>query len=266
MENKKKTKWFVETPTLIVDLMHKWLWLNGSETLADFTAWKWQLFWNYNPELCYGIEIDEENYNHTVVKYKNVILWDFFEKIENHRGIDALILNPPYIKSSNEIIYKSLQKLNDWWRFAIISKDSFIRELQKDYPDINLNISMAMVFDTNLFKPFAQVKTILILWTKWSEQWDFIIHDFSNDELQVNTRSKFVELRILAPKSTKEWTGNFWEKLNEKNGYDTIPTYEDFKNTVIKYMAFDTGFPEEFIRNPKKLWEWFTKLKQFGTK
>lgn len=266
MENKKKSKWFVETPQIIVELMHKWLVPQNNQILADFTAGKWQLFNGYNSDLSYGIEIDEENYNHVKVKYKNVVFGDFFEQISNMPDVDCLILNPPYIKTSNEIIYKSLQKLKDWWRFAIISKDSTFKKLYEEYPDCNINISMAMIFDDNLFKPFASVKTILMFWEKGKKQSEYIINEFSNNEIKVNTRSKFEDIKILHPKDVIEWNWDFWEKLNEIKAIDTIPTLEDFEKTIIDYMAWDTWFPAEFIRNPKKLWEWYNKLLNFWKK
>ena len=39
--------------------------------------------------------------------------------------------DPSFIKQSNEIIYKSLWKLKDWWRFCIISKDTTLKNLNK---------------------------------------------------------------------------------------------------------------------------------------
>lgn len=260
MENKKKTKWFVETPWIIVEIMHKYLALQENETLADFTAWKWKLFLNHNPDNCFWFELDIENFNHIKETYKNIILWDFYDNIENHHIIDNLILNPPYIKQSNEIIFKSLEKLKDWWRFCIISKDTTLKNLKNEYENLNIHIDIAMKFDTNLFKPFANVKTILIFWIKWKQQWEFEILEFSNNEIIVNTRAKIIEPKILNPKETIKWNSNFWEKLNELPEYNTRPTLQDFENTVINYMAWDTWLPADMIRNPKKLFEWLNKL------
>lgn len=260
MENKKKTKWLVETPDIIVNLMHKWITAKQTETIGDFTAWKWRLFLNHNPDNCFWIELDEESFNHIKVKYKNIVFWNFFEKINSMPVVDCLLLNPPYNKKSNEIIYKSLGKLKHGWRFAIVSKDNTLKKLHKDFPDCNIAVSLAMKFDTNLFKPFASVKTILIFWVKWVEQEEYEILDFSNDEIIVNTRRKVIKPKILSPKETVKWNKDFWWKINEVPRHDTTPTLEDFKDTIIRYMAFESWLPEDMIRNPKKLHEWLHKL------
>lgn len=260
MENKKKTKWLVETPDIVVHLMHKRISCWTKETIWDFTAWKWRLFLDHNPDNCFWIELDEECFNHVRVKYKNIVFWDFFEKIVTMPVVDNLLLNPPYNNNSNEIIYKSLEKLKDWWRFAIISKDSTLKKFHDDFPDCGISVGLAMRFDTNLFRPFASVKTILIFWVKGETQWEYEILDFSNEEIKVNTRQKVVKPDILSPKETIRWNIDFWEKLNEVPQYDTRPTLEDFKKTIISYMAFESWLPEDMIRNPKKLYEWLHRL------
>lgn len=145
MENKKKTKWFVETPPLIVWLMHKWLDLKKWEKLWDFTAWQGSLFSFYDKKNCYWIELDENNFFILKNKwYENIMHWDFFENIDKMPEIDKLILNPPYLKNSNEFIFKSLEKLKNGWKFAIISKESDFKRFFKDFEVWNLNCVLAI--------------------------------------------------------------------------------------------------------------------------
>lgn len=266
MENKKKTRGFVETPKVIVDLMHLYLGLTSNEVLADFTAWRGQLFGSHPANKCVGIELDDDNYHLVSRTYENILHGDIFDLIDDIPEVDALVLNPPYIKTSNEMISRSLGRLKDGGRFAIISKDTTLRKLKEEYPDLSVHIDMAMCFDTNLFKPFAQVKTVLLFGQKGKEQWEYYIYEFSNNEIVVNTRSKIVEPKILKPKTTINGSTDFWEKLNEQSLVDTIPTLQDFVDHVTAYMAFDTGFPVEFFRNPKKLWDAYAKLRNYQNK
>ena len=271
-ENRKKTKWFVETPQILVDIMHFYLALDENKTLADFTAWRGILFKNHPPCKCFGIEIDEVNFTFLKNKwFENVIFGDFFENIEKMPEVDCLIFNPPYFKNSNEFIFKALQKLKKNGRFAIISKDTTFKNFWKEYEDFvknNLNIEMCWKLDTNLFKPFATVKTILIFWIFWQKQSsNFEIQEFSNEEIIVNTRAKIIEPKILHPKKIIVWENNdFWGKLNELEMIDITPKFEDFLNTVTEYIAWETGFPVEFLRNPKKFGEALAKLRSYWKK
>lgn len=237
--------------------------LQEGEKLGDFTAWQGALFSDYKPKNCYGIELDEANF--AVLQnrwFKNIVYWNFFEKIDEMPEVDALILNPPYLKNSNEFIFKSLQKLKNEWKFAIISKENDFKRFYKDFETENLNCVLAMDFDTNVFKPFASVKTLLIFGIKGQKQWEFCIQKFSNNEIKVNTRAKNIEIKILSPKEEITGQKNFWEELNKAPEIEP-PTLEDFRKTVCNYMAWELWIPVEFLLYPEKWHNFQRKLSEY---
>lgn len=260
IENIKKTKGFVETPTVIVDIMHFYLNLSDDEKLIDLTAGRGSLFKDHPPIKCFGVEID--TYNHSLLLekgFKNIIKGDVFEnhsKIEDD-SMDALILNPPYGNKSVEIMKIALKKLKNGGRFAIINQFNYPTKFKGDicYFKENLNIESASIFDTELFKPFASVKTLLILGVKEPQKdIDVEVWGFDNDKIKVNKRSKFVDVKLLKPNEYIIKGNEFWQIINSIGiERDTKPTIEDFKKTIIEHMAFESGLPKKMIENPKLL-------------
>lgn len=260
-ENHKKTKGFVETPEVISQIMHFYLDLKETDKLLDLTAGKGALFSNHKPDNCFGCEIDTGNYSILQEKdYTNIIKGDVFEvssQIKNE-SMDAVILNPPYGKllngkSSVDIMNLAITKLKYGGKFAIINQSNFAEKFKEiEFFKENTQIEYASIFDTELFKPFANVKTLLVLGVKGkSTKTVCDIWIFDNDKIKVNKRSKFVEVKLLKPKEKTVAIAEFWDKINNLNApISTIPTLEDFKNTIIDYIAFESGLPKKFIEKP----------------
>lgn len=264
-ENIKKTKGFVETPAIISQIMHFYLDLAQNDKLLDLTAGRGSLFLNHSQNNCFGCEIETGNYSILLEKgYKNVINGDVFEvssQIENE-SMDAVILNPPYGKLTNgknsvDIMNLAIQKLKIGGKFAIINQSNYHDRFSKEmeYFKNNTQIEYALIFDTELFKPFSNVKTLLICGVKGkSEKENCEIWVFNNDKIKVNKRSKFVEVKLLKPEEKTIPSKEFWEKINQIAEKPLEhPTLEDFKKTVIDYMAFESGLPRIMIEKPELL-------------
>jgi hypothetical protein len=131
IENTKKTKGFIETPTVIAQIMHFYLGLNEDDSLLDLTAGKGALFLNHPTQNCFGCELDAGHHFLLQEKgYKNVINGDVFEvanKIEDE-SMDTLILNPPYGrlqngKNSVDIMNIAIRKLKQGGKFNYYIED-----------------------------------------------------------------------------------------------------------------------------------------------
>jgi tRNA1(Val) A37 N6-methylase TrmN6 len=264
-ENIKKTKGFVETPAVITQIMHFYLDLDISDKLLDLTAGKGALFLNHPTYNCFGCEIDTGNYSILQEKnYTNIIKGDVFE-VSNQIGdesMDSLILNPPYGKLQNgknsvDIMNLALNKLKEGGKFAIINQSNYSDRFSEtlEYFKNNTQIEYASIFDTELFKPFANVKTLLICGIKGkSEKQNTDVWVFDNDKIIVNKRSKFVDIKLLKPEEKTILSSKFWEKINTINQKPVEPpTLADFKKTIIDFMAWESGLPREMIENPKLL-------------
>ena len=273
-ENIKKTKGFVETPAVISQIMHFYLDLKQSDKLLDLTAGKGALFLNHPPQNCFGCEIDKGNFFISQGKgYTNIINGDVFEvanQIENE-SMDSIILNPPYGKLENgknsvDIMNLAISKLKQRGKFAIINQSSYVTKFENNlkYFKENTQIEYASIFDTELFKPFANVKTLLICGIKGkSEKQNTDVWIFDNDKIIVNKRSKFVEVKLLKPEEKTVLVSDFWDKISKISKKPLQPpTLQDFKNTLIDFMAFESGLPRKFIEKPEllgKALNYFTK-------
>jgi phospholipid N-methyltransferase len=264
VENQKKTKGFIETPKVIVDIMHFYLDLNPESKLLDLTVGKGALFSNHNKDNCYGIELDIGNYYVLQEKgYKNIIQGDVFDlekEIENE-SMDFLILNPPYGKLANkknsvDIMNIGIKKLKKGGKFAIINQFNYFSKFKEiGYFKKHTQIEYASIFDTELFKPFASVKTLLTLGIKGESQKETCdVWIFDNDKIKVNKRAKYVEVNLLKPEEKTINIKEFWDKIaiidDKPSG---PPTLQDFKKTIIDYMSFESGLPAKFIKSPELL-------------
>jgi predicted RNA methylase len=264
IENIKKTKGFVETPKVIAEIMHFYLNLNENDKLLDVAAGKGALFLNHKKTNCFGCEIDIGNCAVLLEKgYINIAKGDLFE-IENdflNESMDAVILNPPFGKlengkSSVDVMNIAINKLKIGGKFAIINQSNYNTKFNKEFENFKekVEIEIGCKFANNLFLPFANVQTLLILGVKGkSKELNGEIWDFENDRILVEKRSKYVNIKLLKPKIKEFKMGNFWDEVNKINAMDTIPTLKDFKRTIIDYMAFESGLPIKFIENPELL-------------
>lgn len=272
IENKIKSKGLVETPDCIVEKMHKFLELKDNDSIFDLTAGKGKLFFNHIKQNCYGCEIDKENYSFLLNEgFKNIIYGDIFE-IENQFNdnfFDAVILNPPYQrlpdrKTSVDIMNIAVKKLKDNGKFAIINQKNFYTKYpeQTKYFIQNTSIGYGAFFGNDLFKPFANIETFLLMGFKNKENVDCILEDYKNENIQLNKRAKFINPKLLNPCFSKKIkSGDFWQEVeNYLTPKICHPTEEDFIKVVDEYMAFETGLPVEMIRNPRKLWQGLNKI------
>lgn len=252
-ENIKKTKGFVETPSVISQIMHFYLHLTKDEKLLDLTAGRGSLFLNHPKDNCFGCEIDTGNY--AVLQengYINIIKGDVFEvanQIENE-SMDALILNPPYGKLSNgknsvEIMNLGIQKLKVGGRFTIINQSNYPVKFSKEieYFKQNTQVEFASVFGNELFQPFANVKTLLICGIKGkSNEENCDIWIFENDKIKVNKRSKFVDVKFFKPEEKTLPIDEFWYKIGKVDEKPSEPpTLADFRKTVGDYLAWEVS-------------------------
>ena len=265
IENTKKTKGFIETPTVIANIMHFYLSLNQNDKLLDLTAGKGSLFLNHPAYNCFGCEIDSGNHFTLQEKgYSNIIKGDVFniaEQIEDE-SMDALILNPPYGKLENgknsvDIMNIGVKKLKAGGKFAIINQSNYAERFpeEMEYFKQNTEIEYASIFDNELFKPFANVKALLVCGVKGKVEKEIVdVWIFEKDKIIVNKRSKFVDIKLLKPEEQSIDKKEFWDKINKLNDNKSkIPTLEDFKKTVIDYMAYESGLPRQMIEKPELL-------------
>jgi hypothetical protein len=265
IENIKKTKKFVETPTVLSRIMHFYLSLKKEESLLDLTAGKGSLFLDHPVEKCYGCELDFGNYSILKQKgYKNIIYGDVFEcekQIEDE-SMDSIILNPPYGKLRNgknsvDIMNLATKKLKKGGKFAIINQSNFIQNFQKESECLkqNLQVEIALLFSNELFKPFASVESLLICGIKTQKKIEsVVVWIFENDKIKINKRSKNIEVKLLKPVEKVIKQKDFWEQIYKVNIKPaTPPTLDDFKKTIIDYMAFESGMPRNMIENPELL-------------
>jgi hypothetical protein len=265
IENTKKTKGFIETPVVIANIMHFYLDLKPNDKLLDLTAGKGALFLDHPSNNCFGCEIDSGNYAILQEKnYSNIIKGNVFDEIDQieNQSMDAFILNPPYGKlengkSSVDIMNLGLKKLKSGGKFAIINQSSYVTKFENDlkYFKESSEIEYASVFDTELFKPFASVKTLLICGIKGKiNKQNCDVWIFDNDKIQVNKRSKYVDVKLLKPEEMNIPIKDFWDKINSIDEKPSeLPTLQDFKKTIIEYMAFESGLPKQFIEKPELL-------------
>lgn len=265
IENTKKTKGFIETPTVISEIMHFYLDLKDTDKLLDLTAGKGSLFLNHKKNNCFGFELDYGNYS--ILKdngFKNIIYGNVFNlenKIQDE-SMDSVILNPPYgklenKKSSVDIMNIAIRKLKQGGKFAIINQSNYSIKFNKEFEYFknNTTIEYASIFDTELFKPFASVKTLMICGIKGKENIKNVdVWIFDNDKIKVNKRSKNISVTLLKPTEKTISQKQFWDKINNLDEKPLIPpTLQDFKNTIINYMAWESGLPKDMIDNPEKL-------------
>lgn len=263
-ENIKKTKGFIETPAVIAKIMHFYLDLGVNDKLLDLTTGKGALFLNHPPQNCFGCEIDKGNFFISQEKgYTNIINGDVFE-VANQIGdesMDAVILNPPYGKLQNgknsvDIMNLAIRKLKQGGKFAIINQSNYSDKFKKEieYFKENTQVEYASIFDTELFKPFASVKTLLICGVKGkSEKQNTDIWTFDNNKIIVNKRSKYVEVKLLKPEEKTVPIEEFWQNINKIDVPIEPPTLADFKKTIIDFMAYESGLPAKLIEKPELL-------------
>lgn len=273
--NAKKELGFVETPKQIIWIMQQWIPTTINETVADFTAGRGTLLNGYNKDKCYGIELDVGNYAILQEKgYQNIVQGDFFEKIDEFKdeSIDNLLLNPPYgnlgkKKNSMQIINKSIDKIRTGGRIAIICQQGDFQRF-KEVKDImqKIKIGIAYKFGNNLFKPYASPTTILLIGKKEipDEKNKVIVIDVPNDRIEINTRVKHPEpkLNIRGAKEAKIKQKDLFLNVDSLflTNEDITPKLEDFRKTVIDYIAFEYKIPIEILQNPKPIFEGLNRL------